>query len=58
MHSHVQPQSARKLCELHGVRGFPTLKLFAPDVTTNPYTGEPFKEASDYQGESTVICHL
>lgn len=27
-----------------GVRGFPTIKLYGPELKSNPYTGKPYKE--------------
>ncbi|KAG2492483.1 hypothetical protein HYH03_009148 [Edaphochlamys debaryana] len=43
-----------RLCAKYGVRGFPTIKLFGPDKSKNPYTGELSKEAEDYNGPRTA----
>ena len=37
-----------------GVQGFPTVKVYLPDVTRNPYTGKMLKTAVDYQGPRTA----
>jgi hypothetical protein len=42
--------AAAPLCQQHGVHGFPSLKLLASELTTNPYTGKPMKEVTDYAG--------
>lgn len=43
-------KSNAALCGRFGIRGFPTLKLFGPDKTKNPYTGAVGKEPQDYNG--------
>ncbi|EFJ40007.1 hypothetical protein VOLCADRAFT_108380 [Volvox carteri f. nagariensis] len=46
-------EAAGNLCQRYNVRGFPAVKLFGPDRTKNPYTGEVMKEPSDYTGDRT-----
>lgn len=47
-------KSNAALCGRFGIRGFPTLKLFGPDKTKNPYTGAVGKEPQDYNGPRTA----
>ncbi|KAI8463550.1 MAG: hypothetical protein J3K34DRAFT_526895 [Monoraphidium minutum] len=41
----------RMMCGTYGVRAFPTLKLFGPDLKPNPYTGDKMKDIEDFKGE-------
>eukprot|EP00193_Tetraselmis_chui_P006402 CAMPEP_0177766100 /NCGR_PEP_ID=MMETSP0491_2-20121128/8340_1 /TAXON_ID=63592 /ORGANISM="Tetraselmis chuii, Strain PLY429" /LENGTH=508 /DNA_ID=CAMNT_0019282483 /DNA_START=215 /DNA_END=1741 /DNA_ORIENTATION=+ len=43
-----------KLCGRYGVKGFPTMKLFPGERTSNPYTGEVAKLPQDYTGAHTA----
>ena len=38
----------------YGVQSFPTVKIFAPQTSRNPYTGKAYKEAADYKGPRTA----
>ena len=33
-----------------GVQGYPSIKIYMPEATRNPYTGKIFKPAETYQG--------
>lgn len=45
---------SRRLCESYAVRGYPSLRLFAPDLKPNPYTGEAMKDVEEYKGARGV----
>lgn len=50
----VNADEAKAVMQTAGVQGFPTVKVYLPEVTRNPYTGKMMKTALDYQGPRTA----
>ncbi|KAI8331820.1 hypothetical protein EDC96DRAFT_548709 [Choanephora cucurbitarum] len=49
------------LCAQYDIKGFPTIKVFSPELRKNKRTGELTKSASDYQGPrdaKSIVDHL
>jgi len=50
----VNADEAKATANTAGVQGFPTVKLYLPEVSRNPYTGKMFKPSLDYNGPRTA----
>jgi protein disulfide-isomerase A6 len=50
----VNADTAKATMQTMGVQGFPTVKIFLPEVARNPYTGKKYKHALEYKGPRTA----
>ena len=50
----VNADSAKKTTQAAGVQGYPSVKVFLPEVSRNPYTGKIMKTSLDYSGPRTA----
>lgn len=46
----VNADNAKKTTGAAGVQGYPTVKVYFPEVSRNPYTGKLMKSMVDYSG--------
>lgn len=46
----VNADAAKGVMQAAGVQSFPSIKVYPPEVTRNPYTGKMMKAAVDYNG--------
>eukprot|EP00966_Prymnesium_polylepis_P156216 3608943-Prymnesium_polylepis.1 len=50
----VNADAAKKTVQAAGVQGYPSVKVYLPEVTRNPYTGKVMKTVLDYSGPRTA----